>query len=175
MDRLLILQHGLLYGLILSGVMTVLIFGSLRVNNELWLNDYPPDIQAKWGPMSPEARRLKLWVALPMFAVIIGVVVMQVARLVQRSGEFNFWAVTLSLWLSLMLFNLFDLLVIDWFFLMKLRPSFAILPGTEGMAGYSDYGFHFRGFLKGSAGITLAAPILAALAWAAYALIARVG
>jgi hypothetical protein len=32
-----------------------------------------------------------------------------------------------------------------------------------------------RGFLKGSAGITLAAPILAAMAWAAYALIARVG
>src|SRR5687767_874506 len=109
MDLLLILQYGLLYGLILSGVMTVLIFGSLRVNNELWLNDYPPDIQAKWGPMSPEAQRLKLWVALPMFALIIGVVVMQVAQLVQRSGEFNFWAVTLSLWLSLMLFNLFDL------------------------------------------------------------------
>jgi hypothetical protein len=32
--------------------------------------------------------------------------------------------------------NLLDLLLLDWFVLMTLRPRFMILPGTEGMAGY---------------------------------------
>ncbi len=172
MDFSLALQYGLLYGLILSAVMTVFIMGSLRFNNEMWLNDYPPDIKAKWGPMSPKARKLQLWVGLPLMAVVVLLVGLQVAQLVQRSGgQFNFAAVTLSLWLSMMLFNLFDLLVLDWFWMMTLRPSYAVLPGTEGMPGYSDYGFHFRGFLKGSVGITIASPVLAAIALGVYALL----
>ena len=32
---------------------------------------------------------------------------------------------------------------------MTWRPRVIVLPGTEGLAGYGDYGFHFRGFLKG--------------------------
>lgn len=46
-------------------------------------------------------------------------------------------------------FNLLDWLVLDWLICIKIRPGFMILPGTEGLAGYADYGFHFRGFLIG--------------------------
>ena len=38
----------------------------------------------------------------------------------------------------------------DWLIVVTIRPRFLILPGTEGLAGYADYGFHFRGFLIGS-------------------------
>jgi hypothetical protein len=38
-----------------------------------------------------------------------------------------------------------------------------ILPGTEGMAGYTDYRFHFLGFLKGTAGIVVASLVIATL------------
>jgi hypothetical protein len=37
-----------------------------------------------------------------------------------------------------------------------LKPKFAILPGTEDMAGYNDFGFHVRGFGIGTA-LSLAA------------------
>ena len=172
MDLSLALQLGLLYGLILSALMTVLLIGVLRFNNEIMLNDYPPDVRAKWGPISPKAQRQKLWVGLPMLGLIVGVLALQVLQLVQRSsGAFDFWSVVLSLWMSMMFFNLFDLLVIDWFWLMILKPKFVILPGTEGMQGYTDYAFHFIGFLKGTVGITLASPILAAVAWGVYALL----
>jgi hypothetical protein len=172
MDTSLAIQHGLLYGVILSAVMAVLIIGSLRINNEMWLNDYPPDVRAKWGPMSPKAQKLKLWLGLPMFALVFGVLALQVVQLGQRSGGiFNFGSAALSLWVSLMLFNLVDLVLIDWLFMLILRPSFAILPGTEGLRGYSDYTFHFHGFLKGTVGITMAAPVLAAIAYGVYALV----
>jgi hypothetical protein len=45
-------------------------------------------------------------------------------------------------------FNLLDWLVLDRG-LVHWQPRFAVLPGTEGMAGYGDYWFHFRGFLIG--------------------------
>jgi hypothetical protein len=122
--------------------------------------------------MSAKARRLRLWVALTVFALIFGVIGLQVAQLVQASGgQFHYGTVALSLWTSLIVFNLVDLVFIDWFLLMILKPSFAILPGTEGLAGYNDYGFHFRGFLKGTVGITLVVPVLALVAWGVYALV----
>jgi hypothetical protein len=46
-------------------------------------------------------------------------------------------------------FNIFDLLVLDWFFFCTVQPRLMVLPGTEGMPGYRDYRFHFIGFLKG--------------------------
>ena len=46
-------------------------------------------------------------------------------------------------------FNLIDLLILDWLVFVTWRPRVIVLPGTEGLAGYGDYGFHFRGFLKG--------------------------
>lgn len=172
MDLSLVVQTGLLYGLFLSVVMAVTLLGSLRLNPEILIDDYPPDIRAKWGPISPQARRLKLWVGLPAMALVLGLLAAQAAQVVQRSGGFHFLEVTLSLWLSMMLFNLVDLLVLDWLVLLTFRPRLAILPGTEGLAGYSDYQFHFIGFLKGTVGITLASPILAAIAYGIYALVA---
>ncbi len=48
------------------------------------------------------------------------------------------------------IFNLFDLLVLDWLIGCTFTPKFAIILGTEGAAGYKDYAFHFRGFLIGT-------------------------
>jgi len=45
-------------------------------------------------------------------------------------------------------FNLVDWLLLDWP-LVYWQPRLVVLPGTEGLAGYTDYRFHFRGFLIG--------------------------
>jgi hypothetical protein len=45
-------------------------------------------------------------------------------------------------------FNVLDCVVLDWA-LVYWQPRFVVLPGTEGMAGYRSYWFHFRGFLIG--------------------------
>ncbi len=44
----------------------------------------------------------------------------------------------------LLYFWLFDLVIVDWFCLVTLKPKFAIIPSTEGMPGYGDYVFHLR-------------------------------
>jgi hypothetical protein len=57
------------------------------------------------------------------------------------------------------------LLIIDWLIGIVLRPKFWVLPGTEGLIGYSDYAFHLRGFIKGTIGGMIGALILAGLAF----------
>ena len=39
--------------------------------------------------------------------------------------------------------------MLDWLLFCTVQPRMMVLPGTEGMAGYRDYRFHFIGFLKG--------------------------
>ncbi len=40
--------------------------------------------------------------------------------------------------------NLADVVVVDWLFFMTLLRGRVVLPGTEGLAGYNDYFFHFK-------------------------------
>lgn len=47
------------------------------------------------------------------------------------------------------IFNLVDPPLIDWLVLCTYTPR-AFVSCTEGMAGYRDYGHHFRGFLIGT-------------------------
>jgi hypothetical protein len=55
-------------------------------------------------------------------------------------------------------------LLIDWLLFVRVRPAFVVLPGTEGMAGYDDYAFHWRAFLKGTAGIAVLSVMVAGIA-----------
>ena len=147
-------RHSLFYGAILSAVATFVILGSLRWNPEIWLSDYPPDVRAKYGPPGEKTGRQKRWVSILFFLFLAGLLVLSIVRLgPAMGGEPPFLAVFLHTFIVFMIFNLVDLLVIDWLVLQTLQPPFAILPGTEGMAGYRDFSFPFFGFLKGSLGI----------------------
>ena len=55
------------------------------------------------------------------------------------------------------LFNLADWLILDCLVFCRITPAFVVIPGSEGASGYKDYGFHFRGFLKGTAFSVVAA------------------
>ncbi len=54
-----LLQHSAIYGAILSALMSLLFIGIAYLNPEIWLKDYPPDIQQKFGPMSEKAQEQK--------------------------------------------------------------------------------------------------------------------
>jgi hypothetical protein len=159
-----VLQHGLFHGVVLSLFMTLTILGSLYLNAEIWLDDYPPDVRAKFGPMSAKSKRQRTWFSIPVFLIIFGLIVWSIVQLkAVNGGGLNFGAVFLSIWLMLMVFNLVDLVIIDWLILMWIRPQFTILPGTEGMAGYLDYGLPLRDFIKGSVGILIASLLIAGI------------
>lgn len=159
-----LIQTAVVYGLGLSVALTVLMVISGRVVPDMWVGDYPPDIREKYGPMSKRSARLR-----PVFAALlfglIGVVAWRgLGAIDALMGPLSFGAAFASATLMLLVFNVFDLLVLDWLVFCTWQPRQIVLPGTEGMAGYRDYRFHFVGFLKGF-GFCAAGGLLMAGLW----------
>ena len=158
-----IITHALEFGLILSAVLVALLLAVLRANPEIMLNDYPPDVKAKWGPITESTKRQRAFVAAIFAIVIVGVVawsIKAVPALVARDVTFGVAFTHFAIMFGT--FNVLDCFVLDWG-LVYWQPHFAILPGTEGMAGYKSYWFHFRGFLIGIPIVLLGSALMAAV------------
>src|SRR6266436_1793087 len=72
------------------------------------------------------------------------------AGLSAKAAQHGFLGIFLSAFGVPLLFNIVDWLILDWLIFCTFTPRFAVLPGTEGMAGYKNYAMHFRGFLIGT-------------------------
>lgn len=155
----------LLDGSILSFVLGVMILLSLWYNPEIWHDDYPPQIQEKALPMSKKAKKQRGLVALPFFGATIGMLVGSNERLRQRNGgSLSFLASFVHTYSLMVLFNLFDFLVVDYLIMLRMKPQFAILPGTDrDDPAYGDTMFHFAAFLKGFGFTTIPALLIALL------------
>ena len=161
------IRHALLFGVILSAVLFTLMLVVGRINPEIMLKDYPPDIQARHGPMSERSKRQRIPVVIVFFAIMLGIIAWSFHGVAATGAkDISFVAAFVHLFVMFSVFNLLDWLVLDWLIVVRIRPGFMILPGTEGLAGYDDYGFHFRGFLIGIV-ISLVVSLLLAVVVAA--------
>lgn len=164
MNTIELIRFGSLWGLIFGAVFcaATLIIG--RVNAAMLLNDYPPDVRAAFGPMSPSLRRQAQIASLPLLIALLLVIVLALAQFRNITGELAWLPTFIVLAVIFQVWNLVDLLVLDWFLLMTLKPRFMILPGTEGLAGYRDFAFHFRKFLNGIIFTLILAGVVTAIA-----------
>lgn len=142
--------RALVDGSLLSLAASALIFASLRANPRIWLNDFPPDIRRAVPPKTDaEKRQSTLW-GIPFLAVLLGGPLLSTVLLGRTEPGATFGRLFFHAFTVAFVFNLVDLLLIDWLVLCALTPRSLVIPGTEGMAGYKDYGHHFRGFLVGT-------------------------
>ena len=145
----LLLSRALINGAWLSLVLTVIMIISGRIALDMWVGDYPPDIRQKYGPMSARAARARPYFAVAVFTAVLVIPILGLLALRAGLGSVPFTAAMAFAGAAVFIFNLYDLLVLDWLFFCTIQPRAMVLPGTEGMAGYRDYRFHFIGFLKG--------------------------
>ena len=137
-------------GSVLSAVQGSIIVASLYYNPEIWYDDYPADIKAKFGPMSAAAKKQRLIVAIPFLVSMLGLPSYSNLKLKRENhGRLSFKNGFINAYAVYVLFGLFDLLVIDYLVLMRIRPRFAVLPGTDDVEYANDFMYHFNGFLKG--------------------------
>ena len=157
------LQLVLLDGGLLTLVSAVFIGATIWWKPRLWLQDFPPDLRAALPPKTAEERRLTALVATPWFIVLFGGLGATAARFGTAHG---YPAMALHVYLVWLMFNLFDLLVIDWLGMHLVDPDDPPFEGTAGLAGYRDYRFHAVGFAKGSVmGLGVAAVIAGVVWW----------
>lgn len=154
------LTRAVLDGALLSAAACVLIFASLRANPRIWLNDFPPDLRAAVPPKTADEQRQSLLWGLPFMALLLGWPIVSTMLVAAAAGTVTFLSLWLHAFVVVLVFNLADLLLVDWLVLCTFTPRAFVLPGTEGMPGYKDYWHHFRGFLIG----TVVSAVLAIIA-----------
>jgi hypothetical protein len=84
-----------------------------RINAEMLLNGYPPDIRTKFGPTKLETRKMANIANQILLFALLAVIVLALAQLRRSAGEpmiANSFIVTT---LVFQLWNLLDLLVLD--------------------------------------------------------------
>lgn len=160
-----IVTHAVVSGLVLSVALGALLLAILRANAEILLNDYPPDVKAKWGPMTSRTKRQR-WIAAGMFLIAILAIVAWSLRTLPAflARELTFTSAFAHFAIMFGTVNAFDWLVIDCG-LVYWQPGFVVLPGTEGLNGYRDYRFHFRGFLIGIPVVLLGSALAASVVY----------
>lgn len=141
------------------------LLGLMRLNPRLFLNkgDVPPDILAAVPPKTEQEKRLSLILGIPFLIAIAAVPCISTLQFKQAGNGAAFLSLFVHAFAILMIFNLFDLIVLDLFLYCTITPRFMVVPGTEGFAGYKDYGFHLRQHAKSIIYMTLLALIIAAV------------
>ena len=138
-------------GAILSFTASLFIIVSLRFNPRIWLQDYPPDIQNKVPPKTEREKRLSLIFGIPFLILLVAVPFASTLALrIQNGDAVSFLQLFLNAFGVAFIFNLVDLLLLDWLMFCTIIPKFIVIPGTEGLAGYKDYSYHFKAAIIGT-------------------------
>jgi hypothetical protein len=160
-----ILRDGTIFSLAGSLYLLALLWHNPRlVLNE---GDYPPDVLAAAPPKTDDEQRQAIVWGIP-FLLWSFAFPLASARSLKRDlgGQVSFRELFLHVFGVLNVFNLTDLIVLDWLVFCTLTPGFLVIPGTEGLAGYKDYGFHLKGHMaRGLPLLVLSAAAIAAVAW----------
>jgi len=136
-------------GAILSLFASLWLMLALKVNPRIFLHDYPAKIQEKVPQNTKSERRLLYFFGVPfMLLLLLGSFFSTLS--LKEQGNAQFWALWLNAAGVVSVFNIVDWLILDWLIFCTLTPRFVVIPGSEGMAEYKDYGFAFRGFLHGT-------------------------
>lgn len=155
-----VLGSSVLHGLALGAVMTVVTVASLRQNPLIWLDDAPPDVRKRFGPIDARTRREKR-----TWGIVVAVaLVATFAHLVAGVHHLGTFATFVAAYVAFQTFNLYDALVID-VPLVVLRPHWAFPDGAADAPSYRDARWHVRNWLVGVVGGVPLAGLVALLGW----------
>ncbi len=149
--------------------LCALIVSSLFANPRLWIHDLPKDLQSRIPAKTVAEQRLTNLVGIPFFIFVIGFPIFAVLNLTQAGilsvgDPLSTFAVYLVvIYLMNFVFNLADLLVIDWFLICWWTPKFIQVPGLPGHL-MKNYRYHGKAFFRGLLVIVFPSLISASIA-----------
>jgi hypothetical protein len=154
----------LLHGAILSGIGSLLVMSAVYFNPRFARKDLPRDIQDATPPLTRKEKLQALAFGVPFFALVIGIPLASALTLQSPSnGDVPFLALSIHIFGVIFVFNLVDLFILDWLIYCTVTPRFVVIPGTEGFAGYKDFGHQFRAHIRGTILMAVLSLVLAGI------------
>ena len=155
-----ILRDGALMSVVASTYLLVL----LRFNPRMFLRHFPKQIRDVVPPRSEKERRMSILLGVPLGLLFIGSTV--ASALLWRAsaqGSPSFRELFAHIFGLFFLFNLVDLLILDWLIVCRFTPRWLIISGTEHIVMPKEYLYHFKGFLIGTVVSAIGGLVIAAL------------
>jgi len=156
----------LLHGAFLALVVSIYLMAMMWYNPRLFFNkgDYPDDVLEMAPPKTKAEKCLAAILGIPLLLFTVAVPLASTVILERESsGAASFWVLFLNAFGVLMVFNLVDFFILDCLLFCTITPSFMVVPGTEGAAGYKDYGFHVKAHARGMLWVVLGAAVIAGI------------
>ncbi len=157
-----LLTRILIDGSILTAIVAPLLVLALYINPRMALSDYPEDVKAAVPPRTKKELWQGALLGLPLFVVTIGMPLYSAWQF-RRDNEdvFTYWMALVIIFGVLLIPFLFDLIVLDILMFSTWTPGFLVIPGTEGMPGYRDYGMHLKAHARGGVMLVAFSALLA--------------
>lgn len=155
------LSAALASGILMSTLLTTLILTSLARNPRVLMINGPKIMQETLAPLTEtEMRELNFGRVL---IVLIMLLMPPAMGMWYESAyhQLSYGEAFLFLWIIWMVFNVVDLVIIDWFVLLRWQPSWSVIPNARPYSEDTDYAHHFRGFLKGTVMVSVFALVYA--------------
>lgn len=152
--------EALIVGTIMSIITSGLILASLAHHPRIWIGDAPKEVQEAALPLTDEENRLRALWGIPIMGSMLGLIPIAAIWL-NQSAQFSYFEGFVFLWVASMLFNLVDLIIIDWIVIVWWQPTWTQLPDMAHLNHLNNYSFHFKAFLTGCVLITVWSAIVA--------------
>jgi hypothetical protein len=146
-------------GAMLSLVGSIYLLVLLRFNPRMFLRHFPKEIREIVPPKSKKEQRTSVLLGLLIAVPFTSALLWRAATL----GGHSFWELFAYVFGVLFIFNLVDLLILDWPIVCWIEPRWVILPGTEHVVFPTQYLHHFKGFLMGIVSFVIVGLAVAAL------------
>ena len=137
-----VLTQGLFYNIIVIGYLVTIM---ISLSPRIWgYSDYSNEIKAKVPPQTSQEKMWSVLIGAPWTIFVVGFPIFSTYLLkVKLGGEISYWNLFLNVFVMTFVFNLFDLIVLDWLIISRITPKFVIIPGTE-VADYKDFSHHYK-------------------------------
>jgi len=151
--------HGLICGISFTGYIFLLM---ITLSPRIWgYQDSPERVKAKVHPQTRRERTIAGLVGIPFFLIAICFPIYSVLTLKnQFGGEISFIEAFFHLLVLFMSINIGDLVILDWYIISKITPSFVIIPGSE-VEDYKDFSHHYKGHVWGTIATAILCVIVA--------------
>lgn len=127
-------------------MLTSLILVSLYINPRIWMRHLPVKIQSKIPAKSVQEKRQSLIV---LILFLITLLTVPAIAIVNYGNRLTFMETFCLAYSINFVFNLTDLLFIDWLIICTFTPSFIKIKGVDECL-YKNYWKHLIDFCKGS-------------------------
>lgn len=132
------LGRAVLHGAFAAAILGLAVYAIMRHNPRLILNpgDVPRDVLEAVPAKTAQEKRDAALLGIPFFVVEFAIVFGSTWTLKQGSaGATSFTALFANAFVIAMVANLFDLVILDWWLFCTVKPSWMVIPGTQGLAG----------------------------------------